>query len=74
LENALNALLKKEISNWNDNERSFFLLIAKTFSSGFEHGVFADSIVEQYEHLDIFTNELKLNQKGIRIIQFLQTE
>ncbi|MBP2626583.1 MAG: hypothetical protein H6Q68_1294 [Firmicutes bacterium] len=52
----------------------FFLLIAKTFSSGFEHGVFTNSIVEQYKHLGIFTKEMKLNQKGIRIIQYLQTK
>jgi len=69
-----NALLRKEISNWDQKDLSFILAIVNGAGPKFDfkHAVVARSLAKQYMHLDIFTDKLKINNKGIKIIKLLQ--
>ena len=71
-----NALLKERVSNWDQKDLSFISAIVKGAGPEFEfkHAVVTRSLARQYKHLDIFTDKLKINKKGIEIIKLLQKE
>ena len=71
-----NALLRKRVFNWDQKDLSFISAIVKGAGLEFEfkHAVVARSLAKQYNHLDIFTDKLKINKKGIEIIKLLQKE
>ena len=68
------ALLEKEIFSWDQKDLSFIVAITRGVGPDFEveDSLIAKSLVEQYKHLGIFADNLRLNQRGIKIIHFLQ--
>ena len=71
-----NAFLRKKVSSWDQKDLSFISAIIKGAGPEFEfkETLVTRALAEQYKHLGIFTNKLKLNNEGIKIIQLLQNK
>ena len=65
-------LLEKEISSWDRGYQIQFSLLAKMVTSSLEYAIFNKDIVKECHELGVFTEDLTLNKKGLKIIEILR--